>query len=700
MAEEYFDLYRDGQKLGRGTAAQFRERAASGHIRPDDVVTRAKSKDGIAAARVKWLGLSTGGEVAAGATRRVEAPENTRLQGGSSGAEFTNFKDSSPVEKSRKKSLVGWLLAIAGGFIYFVIEPMMRPASELGGVMGIVEETTQSNSAYDFVALICVVLGFILIMKSRGNALGYAFRSPAELGIDTTGIDDAIGIIYTGDSKKGGVKSPRGVMLVGSGGVSIHPDTQSRIDGVLGWIMSSVASDDSTGLLQDGAPLGFDRAQIQDVKCGGGSLLFIKVTTAEEVGGLKTHFFQVCSGYKNRRAKKRRLQQIVERIAAIPDDATLRMPKAVPKAVAVKGNDTPNSGGSSQESVAEAGKQRVDSNTGISGVRLDEIAGSVAGRIAKATDTETVKYSEVRSLFSEIFRRHTADEAEAHFGVGLARTTPALEEIKETRPRPWFFGRILVFMGVAFITLTIAWEQFENINTIPGLIITGSFAAPLAMAVFFFECNQLQNISLYLVLKLFVWGGILGIVLSLVLFEVDWPTALFGASAAALIEEPGKLAAVILLAHRSRYPWTLNGLCFGAAVGAGFAAFESAGYALSIALTLGTDAMHENLFVRGFLSPFAHVVWTAIAAAALWRVSRGGPLTMGSFLNWRFLSPFLLVVALHFIWNSTFLDGIPFFGKYLLLGAVAWMVAFGFLFGGFREVSKGQLPAPTPMAET
>jgi len=331
---------------------------------------------------------------------------------------------------------------------------------------------------------------------------------------------------------------------------------------------------------------------------------------------------------------------------------------------------------------------------GASIAGLNDLASSVAGRIAKATHTEKVEYAEVHSLFSEIFRRHNADEAEAHFGVGLASTTPSIEEVRHRKPQPWFFGRILVFLGVAFIALGIAWEQFTNINVLPGMIVTGSFAAPLAMAVFFFECNQPQNISLYVVLKLFVWGGILGIVLSLLLFEIEWPTALFGASAAALIEEPGKLAAVILLAHRARYRWTLNGLCFGAAVGAGFAAFESAGYALMTAVLGGTDAMTQNLIVRGFLSPFAHVVWTAIAAGALWRVSRGGPLTTASFLNWRFASPFLVVVALHFTWNSSFLDGIPFFGKYLLLGGIAWVVVLGLLFGGFREVSKGEVPIP------
>ena len=45
-----------------------------------------------------------------------------------------------------------------------------------------------------------------------------------------------------------------------------------------------------------------------------------------------------------------------------------------------------------------------------------------------------------------------------------------------------------------------------------------------------------------------------------------------------LFEEPAKLAAVILLARGIKFPWVVNGLVLGAAVGAGFAIFETAGY--------------------------------------------------------------------------------------------------------------------------
>src|SRR5207244_7482217 len=47
-----------------------------------------------------------------------------------------------------------------------------------------------------------------------------------------------------------------------------------------------------------------------------------------------------------------------------------------------------------------------------------------------------------------------------------------------------------------------------------------------------------------------------------------------------IIEEVAKLATVVLVVRQAtRYKYILNGMLFGAAVGVGFAVFESAGYA-------------------------------------------------------------------------------------------------------------------------
>ena len=43
---------------------------------------------------------------------------------------------------------------------------------------------------------------------------------------------------------------------------------------------------------------------------------------------------------------------------------------------------------------------------------------------------------------------------------------------------------------------------------------------------------------------------------------------------------------------------------------------------------------------------------------------------------------------MHFTWNSGLLDSLPFFAKYMVLGVIAWTIAFGLLFTGFREVRE------------
>jgi RsiW-degrading membrane proteinase PrsW (M82 family) len=184
-------------------------------------------------------------------------------------------------------------------------------------------------------------------------------------------------------------------------------------------------------------------------------------------------------------------------------------------------------------------------------------------------------------------------------------------------------------------------------------------------------------------------GGIVSLVVSLFGFKaanLSW----LGASAAGIVEEAGKLLAVILIVRHSRYPYILNGLLFGAAVGAGFAIFESAGYAFNALLSyLSTDAMQINIQKRALLSPFGHVAWTAITAGALWRARAGGPLTPNLIADPRFWKAFLVPVSLHMIWNSP----LPAFMnlKYAALGVVAWFVVFGLIQQGLRQVRREQV---------
>jgi RsiW-degrading membrane proteinase PrsW (M82 family) len=149
---------------------------------------------------------------------------------------------------------------------------------------------------------------------------------------------------------------------------------------------------------------------------------------------------------------------------------------------------------------------------------------------------------------------------------------------------------------------------------------------------------------------------------------------------------------VALTRGGGRYKYILNGLLLGAAVGAGFAAFESAGYAFRYLLISKGNygQMTSVIYLRGFLAPFGHVAWTAIAAAAFWRVRGDAGFQLNMLWDKRFLKAMLIPVALHMIWDFPYLPSF-FFLKYIALGLVAWYVLFGFVQQGLRQVKKEQL---------
>jgi RsiW-degrading membrane proteinase PrsW (M82 family) len=201
-------------------------------------------------------------------------------------------------------------------------------------------------------------------------------------------------------------------------------------------------------------------------------------------------------------------------------------------------------------------------------------------------------------------------------------------------------------------------------------------------------------VSLYQVIRLLLLGGLLSIVVSLFGFKVTELSSWLGAASAGIIEETGKCLALLLVINRPKFRWTLNGLLLGATVGAGFAVFESAGYALSALLdSQSAMAMREVIMDRGFLSIFGgHTLWTGLVGAALWRVRGDRKFSREMLLDPKFLRVFLMCVAMHMAWNASSLE-LPFYGKYLILGAVAWLLVFGFIQDGLKQLRAAQSAA-------
>jgi RsiW-degrading membrane proteinase PrsW (M82 family) len=326
---------------------------------------------------------------------------------------------------------------------------------------------------------------------------------------------------------------------------------------------------------------------------------------------------------------------------------------------------------------------------------------SFANRVADLAGVDRLEGFSLRELLSASFRRYRLEEIEAHFAVGNAKDTPALAEIEPGWPKPWMFVRLLAGTAVVFAGFFVMLLFWHNAKLLPALIVVGSFAVPMATLIFFFELNSPRNVSLYLVLRSVLLGGLVSIACALFLFGLTRGVSWVGPPLAGVVEEIAKLATVYALTFHldaKRYPYVLNGMLFGAAVGTGFAAFESAGYAFEVMLSglfdparQGVDVLGGslNIVVRGLLAPFGHIVWTALVAGALWRVKLDQPLKLGMLFHLRVLRALATVMLLHAIWNTGWLHA-PFFLKEWLLGFIAWVLAFSMLQTGLKQIKAAQ----------
>ena len=269
--------------------------------------------------------------------------------------------------------------------------------------------------------------------------------------------------------------------------------------------------------------------------------------------------------------------------------------------------------------------------------------------------------------------------------VGTPSTTPNINEINPKFPLPSLFLRLII-PSILFVILSffLMMMGFINIGAF-GIMLVGNFAIPLSILTLFFELNIRKNIPIWTVLRIGLIGGILSFFALLVLSNM---TGLWSTASAGIREEPAKLMALILLTRGGKqYPYILNGLLLGAAVGCTFSAFESVQYALN-----PSYAPIGVIFLRAALSPFTHIVWTALAGAALWRVQRGGEFRLGLIQKIGFLFPFGIVILLHTFWNTISSSLVPDFeyGGSILLGVIAWIMVLIFVNLGIQQIANEQ----------
>lgn len=298
----------------------------------------------------------------------------------------------------------------------------------------------------------------------------------------------------------------------------------------------------------------------------------------------------------------------------------------------------------------------------------------------------------LKELFSEVFKKHSVAEREELFITGTKTTTPKEADMVSSWPKPWLYSRVFLMFLIVFIALFVMVNNFYNTNAIPGAIFIGALMVPFSALIFFWEVNVPRNISIFDVVTMFFVGGALSLVCTLILYEIINVEQLdyIGAILVGIIEEIGKIAVVIFYVRRKNTKYILNGMLIGACVGAGFAVFETAGYAFNAFIYSNEQisVMLNILLLRSILSFGCHITWSAIAGVGLIVAKKEEPLTSKHLLSGQFLKFLVYVIALHAIWDMPITFGADIYLVQWLLTFIAVVTVLVLLNAGLRQVSQ------------
>lgn len=361
----------------------------------------------------------------------------------------------------------------------------------------------------------------------------------------------------------------------------------------------------------------------------------------------------------------------------------------------------PNCGASQQSGAASSSVHAAGANTvdKINEVRkaAGKTASTFTNTVIKKANELTVETGEVKlnlkDLFVNVFKKHSKEEREEIFICGTKTTTPAESEISTTWPKPWLYSRIFVLFAITFILLSILVSIFSNANALPGMIFIGALAVPFSTLVFFFEVNAPRNTSIFETTKIFFIGGVLSLVVTLFLFMFTPSSSEMGfidAIITGIVEEIGKLIIVAYFCKHPNVKHILTGMLIGSAVGAGFAVFETAGYALNFLLTYGWNSMLEVIYLRAALAIGGHVVWAAISGGALVLVKKNEKFKKEHIFNTRFLKIFAIPIVLHAVWDMPLPQFFNLPIVQIICTILAWVMALILINTGLKQISTLQ----------
>lgn len=334
--------------------------------------------------------------------------------------------------------------------------------------------------------------------------------------------------------------------------------------------------------------------------------------------------------------------------------------------------------------------QTAENGTADIAAKLKDGLDSITSKINDLTGEGGEVELRLKDLVVDVFKKHTPEERDALFICGTSTTTPDESRIVAQWPRPWLYSRIFALFLTTFLGLLFMVDLFQNANALPGLIFIGALMVPFSLLVFFWEVNAPRNIAIFQVIKIFFIGGVFSLITTLLFYEVlpMGTTGYLGAFVIGIAEEAGKMVVIAYFMRQAEYKYILNGLLIGAAVGTGFAVFETAGYIFRYFLSYGLSTMMEVTVLRAILALGGHIVWSAMVGAGIAIAKGDQPFSVAQLKNAKFITFFAIAVVLHAVWDMPIGFGSEIYLVPILLTIGAWVVILTLISAGLKQITR------------
>ena len=345
--------------------------------------------------------------------------------------------------------------------------------------------------------------------------------------------------------------------------------------------------------------------------------------------------------------------------------------------------------------------QRIESARLTDGDEIQLGANGVTARIS-------IKGSTSPELASPQFQLEQFNQIAAQEPVNLTASIQnfAVPSMAAVKPEPSSTGRYIgigvTIFAIIFMALIVMLLMFASVGIVPAVIAAiVAFIPAMLYLLPLIWLDRYDPEPLWLLALAFAWGGLVAVIVSFIVNTLIGSVAFVATNSpeaatfvgavisAPIFEEASKGVGVLILLifFRRYFDDILDGIVFAGVIALGFATVENVLYYGRAVDGGGLGGLTILFFMRGIMSPFAHVTFTAMIGIGCGIARESHSMAV------RILMPIIgycAAVFLHAVWNGmAVIGGLEgFVVGYLILEIPFFLILLGFSLYVMRRQGK------------